>query len=88
MALIEKSDLMGAAELRDLLNVSTKTLTRYRQKHWHEGIHYVKPIQRILYIRPMILDWILNHKTNPLAHQDAMTTWVARTQGRASRKAS
>jgi hypothetical protein len=84
--MIDKSDLMPASELRALLAVSDKTLTRYRQKHWLEGIHYVQPIQRILYVRPMIMDWILNHKTNPMTHQDAMEAWVAKTQGRDRRR--
>jgi Putative excisionase (DUF1233) len=84
--MINQSDLMGAAELRQLLGVTDRTLTRYRLKHWAEGIHYVAPVQRVLYVRPMILNWILNHKTNPLAHQDAMEQWLTQTQGRKARR--
>jgi hypothetical protein len=84
--MIDKSDLMGAAELRCLLAVSDRTLTRYRLKHWVQGIHFVAPVQRVLYVRPMIMDWILNHKTNPIAHQDAMEAWVAKNQSRDRRR--
>lgn len=86
MAMIEKSDLMGAAELRLLLGVTERTLRRYRKKHWHQRIHYVQPVQQIFYIRPMIMDWILNHKTDPMAHQDAMEAWLAKTQGTKPRR--
>jgi hypothetical protein len=77
---IDKADLMGAAEVRELLGVSDKTLGRYRKKHWQKNIHYCKPVQRIFYIRPLIMDWILNHEKNPMAHQDAMEAWYAKTE--------
>jgi hypothetical protein len=87
--MISKSDLMGASEVRELLGVSNKTLARYRQKHWQEGIHFVAPVQRVLYVRPMLMDWLLNHKGNPRAHNDAMARWVAEHQTpRQRRKAS
>jgi Putative excisionase (DUF1233) len=84
--MINQSDLMGAAELRQLLGVTDRTLTRYRLKHWEEGIHYVAPVQRVLYVRPMITDWILHHKNNPGAHQDAKEQWLTQTQGRKARR--
>jgi hypothetical protein len=85
--MIDKSDLMGAAELRELLGgVSDRTLGRYRKKHWQKDIHYAQPVQRIFYIRPLILDWILNYQNNPMVHQDAMEAWVVKTQGRKPRR--
>jgi hypothetical protein len=77
--MIDESDLMGAAELRSLLGVSERTIRRYRQAHWVKGIHYVQPIQRVLYVKPMILDWLINGKTPCLDHQDAMEDWARRT---------
>jgi hypothetical protein len=88
--MIAKTDLMTASEMRDLLNVTDRTLTRYRLKHWVEGVHFVAPVQRVMYVRPMIMDWILNRKTNPIAHQDAMEAWVRthqHSQARSRRKA-
>ncbi len=78
--MISKDDLMPASELRALLGVSDKTLGRYRKKHWQKDIHYCQPVQRIFYIRPLILDWILNHENDPMAHQDAMEAWYAKTE--------
>jgi hypothetical protein len=87
--MISQSDLMSGAEVKALLGSKDKTdkfLRRHRQAYWLEGIHYIQPVQRVLYVRPMIMDWILNHKTNPLAHQDAMEAWVSKTQGRDRRR--
>jgi hypothetical protein len=83
--MIDQSDFMSASEVRELLKVTDRTLSRYRLKHWVEGIHFTAPVQRILYIRPMILDWLVNHKTNPMAHQAAKEAWVAKTQNNQSR---
>jgi hypothetical protein len=47
-------------EIKQLLGVCDRTLERYRKNHWHEGIHYVKPVQKILYNRPLIEDWMVN----------------------------
>jgi Putative excisionase (DUF1233) len=83
---IDKSDFMPASEVRELLGVTDRTLSRYRLKHWVEGVHFVAPVQRILYVRPMILNWMVNRKTDPTAHQAAMETWVAKTQGSPAKK--
>jgi hypothetical protein len=80
--MIDKSDFMSASEVRELLGVCDRTLARYRLERWVEGIHFTAPVQRVLYIRPLILDWILNHKTDPMAHQAAMEAWVLKTQKR------
>ncbi len=78
---MEPADFLSAREVRALLgNISEKTLARYREKHWHCGIHYVQPVHQVLYIKPMIIDWILNGKVNPMAHQRAMEAWLAKTQ--------
>jgi hypothetical protein len=84
--MINKSDLMPASEVRELLEVADRTLTRYRLKHWVKGVHFVAPVQRVWYVRPMIMDWIVNHRSNPLAHQDAMEAWVRAHQGGAARQ--
>ncbi len=86
--MIDKSDFMSAAELRSLLNVSDRTLRRYRLKHWVKGVHFVAPVQRVLYIRPMILDWIVKVPEDPIGHQDQMEAWVAKTQDKKRRRAS
>jgi hypothetical protein len=81
-----KDDLISGSEVRSLLgDISVKTLGRYRAKYWHCGIHYVQPVQRCLYIKPMILDWMLNQK-EPSAHQRAMEAWLAANQTPKTRK--
>jgi hypothetical protein len=87
--MIDTNDFMSGSEVKALLGSTDKTdkfLRRNREKYWVEGVHYVQPIQRVLYIRPMILDWVLNHKSNPMVHQDAMEAWVAKTQKRNPRR--
>jgi hypothetical protein len=78
--MISKNDLMPASELIALLGRGKKTLARYRQNHWQEGIHYLTVVQGIVYVRPMIMDWILNYEKRPMAHQDAMWEWLVKTQ--------
>lgn len=69
-------DLISGAEVRRLLGgISVKTLQRYREKYWLEGIHYVKPVQRCVYNRLLIENWMLNHRADPAAHQRAIETW-------------
>lgn len=86
MRKLEDSDLISGADVRALLgSISTRTLDRYRAKHWHCGIHFVQPVQRILYVKPMILDWLINRK-EPMAHQRAMEAWLAANQIPKSRK--
>jgi hypothetical protein len=87
--MMQSTDLIPASEVRALLGgVSTKTLDRYRAKYWHCGIHYVQPVQRVMYIKPMILDWILNRQ-EPKAHQSAMEEWLASNQNpKRSKRAS
>jgi hypothetical protein len=84
--MVDKSDLMGGAEVKAILKISDTTLKRYRLKRWIAGVHFVQPVQRTLYIRPMIEDWILNHKTDPEAHQRAIEAWVAKHQNPPDRK--
>jgi Helix-turn-helix domain len=47
-------------EACDLLKISERTLARYRSDHWYLGIHYVKPVQKILYNKELIEDWLVN----------------------------
>ncbi|NJM47524.1 MAG: hypothetical protein HC860_16285 [Alkalinema sp. RU_4_3] len=86
MRRLEESDLMSGAEVRKLLGgISPRTLDRYRSKYWHCGIHYVQPTQRCQYVRPMILDWLVNRQ-EPAAHQNAMEAWLAANQAPKQRK--
>lgn len=85
MRRLEDSDLIKSSEVRALLDISKRTLDRYRAKYWHEGIHYVQPVQRCLYIKPMILDWMMNRK-EPATHQRSMEAWLAANQAPKTRK--
>lgn len=74
-------DLISASEVRDLLGgISPKTLQRYRDKYWIEGVHYLKPVQRCLYNRPLVHDWMINHSHDPMRHQQAIETWLISQQ--------
>jgi hypothetical protein len=80
--MLHEGDLMTAAEVKALFQIKAdRTLYRYRKKHWVKNIHWIAPVQRILYVRPMIMDWVFNHKDNPLGHQDAMEAWVDSNAG-------
>ena len=86
MRRLEDSDLIKSSEVRSLLgDISKRTLDRYRVKHWHCGIHYVQPVQRCMYVKPMILDWIMNRQ-EPSAHQRAMEAWLVANQVPKTRK--
>jgi hypothetical protein len=88
--MMEPSDFLSGSEVRKLLgDISTKTLDRWRLKYWTEGVHYVQPVHRVQYIKPMIIDWMLNGKADPAAHQLAMEEWVKaqRPQGKGKRRA-
>lgn len=75
--MLDSTDLISGAEVRLLLgNISEKTLSRYRAAHWYEGFHYAQPVHRIQYIKPMIVHWILNWKTNPTAHERMIQEWL------------
>lgn len=80
--MMDPADIMSASEVKELLRItdkSDKTLSRCREK-WIEGIHFVRPFQRILYIKPMILDWILNSKADPDGHRRAQESWLKKNQ--------
>jgi hypothetical protein len=82
-------DLISSPEVRALLGgISVKTLQRYRDKRWIDGVHYFKPVQRCLYNRPLIQDWMRNAAHDPAAHQDAIEAWIRSQQGGNGRKAS
>jgi hypothetical protein len=86
MRRLEESDLMKSSEVRALLgDISPRTLDRYRARYWHCGIHYVQAVQRITYVKPMILDWLINRK-EPEAHQRAMEAWLVANQVPKTRK--
>jgi hypothetical protein len=74
--MLDSTDLISGAEVRRLLgDISEKTLSRYRV-HWHEGFHYVQPVHRIQYVKPMIVHWMLNRKSNPKAHDAEIKAWL------------
>jgi hypothetical protein len=90
--MINPSDFLSGSEVRSLVGgISVKTLDRWRLKHWTEGVHYVQPGHKVIYIKPMIIDWMINSKANPMAHQRAKEQWLAQnqhqTQGRSRRTA-
>ena len=85
MRRLEDSDLMKSSEVRALLDISKRTLDRYRAKYWHKGVHYLKPVQGCRYVRPMILDWMM-HRQEPAVHQNAMEAWLAANQVPKARK--
>lgn len=51
---------IGKIETCTLLQVTDRTLSRYRAYHWHLGIHFVQPVQKILYNKELIEDWMVN----------------------------
>jgi hypothetical protein len=63
-------------EVFNLLHVRERTLARYRELYWHLGIHYVQPVQKILYNRELIEDWMVNRHDLP-AHQRAIDAYLA-----------
>jgi hypothetical protein len=84
--MMQSTDLIPSSEVRALLGgISARTLDRYRAKYWHCGIHYVQPVQRVMYVKPMILDWMVNRQ-EPAAHQRAMEQWLADNQAPKTRK--
>jgi hypothetical protein len=75
--MMQPSDFLSGSEVRKLLGgISTKTLDRWRSKHWTEGVHYVQPGHRVQYVKPMIIDWMLNGKADPAAHTLAKEEWA------------
>jgi hypothetical protein len=51
---------IGKIETCALLQVTDRTLSRYRADHWYLGIHFVQPVQKILYNKELIEDWMVN----------------------------
>ncbi len=72
-------------EVCQLLKVSDRTLSRYREQHWYLGIHYVKPVQKILYNRELIEDWMVNRHDYP-AHLRAIEAYQATLLSNQKRK--
>jgi predicted DNA-binding transcriptional regulator YafY len=42
------------------LQISRRTLSRYCAELWYLGIHYCKHVQKILYNRELLEDWMVN----------------------------
>jgi hypothetical protein len=82
--MIDPSDFLSGSEVRSLVGgISTKTLDRWRLTHWTEGVHYIQPGHKAIYIKPMIIDWMINSKANPMAHQRAKEQWLVQNQHQA-----
>jgi nitric oxide reductase activation protein len=59
-----------------LLRVTERSLARYRDLYWYQGIHYVKPVQKILYNKTLLVDWMIN-RHDWMAHQRAIEIFQA-----------
>ncbi|GAB4469425.1 MAG: hypothetical protein OHK0037_27640 [Elainellaceae cyanobacterium] len=73
--MLNRQQFVDKYEILALLKISDRTLKRYRAMRWTEGIHYVKPVQRILYNRPLIEDWLVN-SDDPQAHDRAIAAFL------------
>ena len=51
---------IGKKEIKEFLQISERTLARYRADYWYIGIHYTKPVQKVLYNRELVEDWMVN----------------------------
>ena len=38
---------IGKKDIKELLQISERTLARYRSDYWYIGIHYTKPVQKV-----------------------------------------
>jgi hypothetical protein len=68
-----------------LLQVTERTLSRYRANHWYRGIHFVQPVQKILYNRELIEDWMVNRHDYP-THLRAIEAYQATLPSNQKRK--
>jgi hypothetical protein len=73
---ISATDFIDKREACELLRVTERTLARYRELYWYQGIHFIKPVQKILYNKTLILDWMVN-RHDFLAHQQAIEAYQA-----------
>ncbi len=60
----------------ELLQVSERTLARYRAEYWYRGIHYVQPVQKTRYNKELIEDWMVN-RHDYSAHLRAIEAYQA-----------
>ncbi len=74
-------------EISKLLHVGDRTLARYRDAHWHCGIHYVQPVQKILYNKELIEDWMVNRHDYP-AHLRAIEAYQSSLPSNQKRRRS
>jgi len=62
-------------EALELLKCKDDATLKLMRKDWIEGVHYVRrgrgPTAPMLYIREMIIDWLIN-RTAPETHQAAI----------------
>ncbi len=63
-------------EVCKLLKVGERTIACYRQEQWYLGIHYLKPVQKILYNKELIEDWMVN-KHEWSVHMRAINAYQA-----------
>jgi len=67
---------IGKIEACALLQVTERTLSRYRSSYWYLGTHFVQPVQKILYNRELIEDWMVN-RHDWAAHMKAIEAYQA-----------
>ncbi|MGJ3252709.1 MAG: helix-turn-helix domain-containing protein [Elainellaceae cyanobacterium] len=53
--------LISTKDAAELLNLHPNSLPRFRQQHgWLPSVHYVKVGRKTLYVREMLLHWLVN----------------------------
>ncbi len=65
--------------LEEQSGISKHSWKRYRSSGYlPEGLYWFRLNSRVvLYCLPLVLDWLLNHKNDPLAHQRAIENFQA-----------
>jgi hypothetical protein len=76
---------MNKHEACALLQVTERTLSRYRSYQWQLGIHFFQPVQKILYNKELIEDWMVNRHDYP-AHLRAIEAYLATLPSNQKRK--
>jgi hypothetical protein len=51
---------IGKQDACKMLQVTERTLARYRDDQLMIGIHFIKPVQKILYNKELLEDWMVN----------------------------
>lgn len=71
----DNQGLSDKHKVKAFLDVGSSTLRRYREKHWIEGVHWVRINSRtVRYNLELIKDWVEN-KHDPAAHNKAIAKY-------------